>query len=77
MPLVMYAFQPMQVLRSATVRIANSHYTAERTLSAHPDIGPIQVCHLALLDEERSLWEIPGTEAADSQLIAKSGRNAV
>jgi phosphatidylinositol alpha-1,6-mannosyltransferase len=37
-----------RILREAKVRIANSNYTAQRVLAAHPDIGPIEVCHLAL-----------------------------
>jgi len=38
-----------EVLRQATVRIAISHHTARRIAAAHPDIGTIEVCHLALL----------------------------
>lgn len=37
-----------RVLREATVRIANSHFTARRVAEAHPSVGPIEVCHLAL-----------------------------
>lgn len=35
-------------LKGARVRIANSQYTANRVMSAHPDVGPVHVCHLAL-----------------------------
>jgi phosphatidyl-myo-inositol dimannoside synthase len=35
-------------LANAKVRVANSHYTAKRVAAAHPEIGEIQVCHLAL-----------------------------
>ncbi|HEX7997124.1 MAG TPA: glycosyltransferase family 4 protein [Pyrinomonadaceae bacterium] len=38
----------LKVLREATVRIANSHFTARRVAEAHPSVGPIEVCHLAL-----------------------------
>jgi phosphatidyl-myo-inositol dimannoside synthase len=38
----------LRVLREATVRIANSHFTARRVAEAHPSVGPIEVCHLAL-----------------------------
>ena len=31
-----------RVLKEATVRIANSNYTAQRVTSAHPDVGPIR-----------------------------------
>lgn len=37
-----------RVLREARLRIANSHFTARRVREAHPDVGPIEVCHLAL-----------------------------
>ncbi len=36
-------------LRAARVRIAISEHTARRTAQAHPTIGPITVCPLALL----------------------------
>lgn len=36
------------ILKAATLRVANSHYTARRTLDANPDIGEIAVCPLAL-----------------------------
>lgn len=35
-------------LLAAAVRITNSHYTANRISAAHPGIGPIAVCPLAL-----------------------------
>lgn len=65
-----------QVLRSAAIRIANSHYTAKRVAETHPDIGPIEVCQLALLEDTAS-WAAPHTEAPDSGLIGKIGRNTV
>lgn len=37
-----------RVVQEATVRIAISKYTAERVAAAHRDIGPVEVCHLAL-----------------------------
>jgi phosphatidylinositol alpha-1,6-mannosyltransferase len=37
-----------RILRDAQVRIANSHYTAQHVAAAHPEIGAIEVCHLAL-----------------------------
>jgi phosphatidylinositol alpha-1,6-mannosyltransferase len=41
---------PLQkaALKGARVRISNSQYTANRVTSAHPDVGPVHVCHLAL-----------------------------
>ncbi len=35
-------------LKGARVRIANSQFTANRVTSAHPDVGSVHVCHLAL-----------------------------
>jgi len=46
-----------RVLRQAAVRLANSHHTAQRIAQAHPDVGPIEVCHLALLREQQSLGQ--------------------
>lgn len=43
-----------RVLSGASVRIANSKYTAERVRRMHPWIGPIAVCPLALPREDRA-----------------------
>jgi len=40
-----------RTLAAATVRVANSNYTAERVAREHPGLGPISVCPLALLPE--------------------------
>jgi phosphatidyl-myo-inositol dimannoside synthase len=37
-----------RVLRRASLRVANSEYTATRVMSRHPDIGHVSVCPLAL-----------------------------
>jgi phosphatidylinositol alpha-1,6-mannosyltransferase len=37
-----------QTLAEASVRIANSRYTARRVMALHPDIGHIEACPLAL-----------------------------
>ena len=37
-----------QALANAKVRVANSYHTAARIAAAHPEIGEIDVCHLAL-----------------------------
>ena len=55
------------VLKGATVRIANSNYTAQRVASAHPDVGPIQVCHPALLP----VTSVAGSRTFDNQSLAK------
>lgn len=38
----------LMALTNASVRIANSHYTASRVMSAHPEIGRVEACPLAL-----------------------------
>jgi phosphatidylinositol alpha-1,6-mannosyltransferase len=43
-----------RVLRSATLRLAISGYTATRVSATHPDIGPIIDCPLALLPDAPS-----------------------
>jgi phosphatidyl-myo-inositol dimannoside synthase len=63
-----------RVLRAATIRIANSHYTAGQAAKVHPDIGPIAVCHLALPPDEAGASP---AEAPDAELAARIGRNAV
>lgn len=44
-----------RALRSAFLRIANSRYTAERAMAAHPDVGPIIACPLALPPSEEDV----------------------
>ncbi len=39
----------LRALAQATVRISNSPYTATRVMAAHPSIGPVLPCPLALL----------------------------
>ena len=50
------AWQPLappqrRVLQGAALRVANSHFTADRVLEANPDAGPIVVCPLTLEPE--------------------------
>jgi phosphatidyl-myo-inositol dimannoside synthase len=60
-----------EALRSAAIRIANSHYSARRIDEMHPDAGPIEVCHLALPDEVQPAGTV------DAEAIAKVGRASV
>ena len=55
-----------QVLRDASVRIANSNYTAERVAAAHPEIGRIEVCHLALPPLDGANFMLPKTRLRDN-----------
>jgi phosphatidyl-myo-inositol dimannoside synthase len=41
-----------KVLRAADLRIAVSEHTSRRVIQAHPDIGPVVPCPLALLPDE-------------------------
>jgi phosphatidylinositol alpha-1,6-mannosyltransferase len=50
------AWQPLappqrRVLQGAALRVANSHFTADRVLEANPDAGPIVVCPLTVEPE--------------------------
>jgi phosphatidylinositol alpha-1,6-mannosyltransferase len=60
-----------RVLDGAALRVANSHFTARRVQEAHPGIGPIAVCPLAL-PPDRTRAPEPG--AAD---LAGIGPRAV
>lgn len=42
----------LATLSGAAVRIANSEYTALRTMALHPGIGPIAACPLGLLPDD-------------------------
>lgn len=55
----------LEVLRGATVRCANSRHTARRSVVAHPQIGVVEVCQLALLP--------PETHPRDDVLIDRAG----
>lgn len=37
-----------RALAGAEIRLANSRYTADRVMDAHPELGPVDVCSLAL-----------------------------
>jgi phosphatidyl-myo-inositol dimannoside synthase len=41
-----------RVLKRAALRLANSGYTARRVAAAHPDVGPVVECPLALPPED-------------------------
>lgn len=50
-------------LAQADLRIANSRYTATRVMKAHPTIGPIESCPLALPPLDGSAPSSRGTES--------------
>ena len=58
-------------LRSAASRIAISHYTASRVMSAHPEIGRISICPLALLPRLSEL------AVYDSSLVSRVSQHSV
>jgi phosphatidyl-myo-inositol dimannoside synthase len=43
-----------RALKAAVLRLANSRYTAERTMAAHPDVGDVIACPLALPPPEQA-----------------------
>ena len=53
-----------RVLAGAQVRMANSHYTANRTMEMHPDIGEVAACPLALSDVPHCVDDAAGVTAA-------------
>lgn len=75
--------QLKSVLRGAQVRVAISNYAAQRIMTAHPDIGPVEVCHLALLPDpsENCHPGIPsrvsGDAPPDGEVLERIRRNSV
>ena len=61
----------LEALRMADVRLAISQFTAEKTMAAHPDVGPIDVCPLALPVSSGVGGDV------DRELIGKIGALAV
>jgi phosphatidylinositol alpha-1,6-mannosyltransferase len=53
-----------RVLDGAALRVANSHFTARRVAEAHPEVGPIAVCPLALpADGTRSVGSLTADDS--------------
>lgn len=68
------------VLRSAALRLANSRYTAQQVLAVNPDIGPIEICPLAISDERPRVQPAGAPEldrAIGSRSVLLVGRMAV
>lgn len=57
-------------MKAASLRLANSRYTAERVMRAHPSVGPVIPCPLALFPES------PNGEP-DHSVLAAVGEHAV
>jgi phosphatidylinositol alpha-1,6-mannosyltransferase len=67
----------VQLLAAADIRLANSDYTATRVLRAHPGIGPVDVCPLALPEVPEAPPTTEVTErAADELIVLMVGRLA-
>lgn len=71
-----------RILQGAKVRLAISNYTAQRVTAAHPDIGPIEVCHLALLPDSfdgstSCPADVPVIHACDASLLERIQPNSV
>ncbi len=69
----------LKALQGASVRIANSHYTANRIARAHPSVGPIDVCPLTLglnlLDENP--FSPPAAGTVQQEIVDKIAPNSV
>jgi phosphatidylinositol alpha-1,6-mannosyltransferase len=63
----------LHVLRNATVRMANSEYTVARFSDVNPGVGPIEVCHLALLPRTDLTFD----GAVDRALVGRIGPKAI
>ncbi len=61
--------QEQRLLREADLRIANSAFTAARVMSAHPDVGEVIPCPLALPEPLRTSPP-PGTPVPSSTVQA-------
>jgi len=66
-----------RILQQAEVRIANSNYTAQRVAAANPGIGPIEVCHLALLPSQAGATGWPLTNSSLAGDYASPASNQV
>jgi len=69
----------LKVLKEATIRVANSHYTAARIAAANPSIGMIDVCHLAL-DPDGFRSSLPSArfyESPEEQIVRQIRPNSV
>jgi phosphatidylinositol alpha-1,6-mannosyltransferase len=61
----------LRVLRRASLRVANSEFTAARVRRHHPQVGPVLACPLALApDEERAARAAAPRRGADREPIA-------
>jgi phosphatidylinositol alpha-1,6-mannosyltransferase len=61
----------LRLLQRASLRLTNSHFTAARVASAHPSIGPVVACPLALLDDATGSTVSP--PALDSDQLPTDG----
>jgi phosphatidyl-myo-inositol dimannoside synthase len=59
-------------LANASLRLANSRYTADRVLAMNPGVGPIEVCPLALPVPSNG-----GSASPDAALTSSLGRHVV
>jgi phosphatidylinositol alpha-1,6-mannosyltransferase len=62
------------LLAGAALRLANSNYTADRVREANPEIGPVDVCPLALLPGSHAAPSAGGRPA--SRMVLTVGRMA-
>jgi phosphatidylinositol alpha-1,6-mannosyltransferase len=64
-------------LRGAALRVANSDFTARRVASAHPDVGAVVACRLALLDVEPTAARGSDLDDDGGALLSRLGERVV
>jgi phosphatidylinositol alpha-1,6-mannosyltransferase len=65
----------LQLLADAELRLANSAFTARRVMAAHPQIGPVESCPLALTS--RTILNAETAESAEKNHKGSSAFSAV
>jgi len=66
----------LHLLAAADIRLANSEYTAARVMRAHPGIGPVEPCPLALLEPRLSEIETASPDRRGELTVLMVGRLA-
>jgi phosphatidylinositol alpha-1,6-mannosyltransferase len=64
----------VRAVKGASLRLANSRFTARRVMQANPDIGEVVACHLALPQGAADLFSGPVVRHARSKVVLVVGR---
>jgi phosphatidylinositol alpha-1,6-mannosyltransferase len=65
-----------RAVAGAAVRIANSRFTADRFMAAHPDLGPVEPCPLALPERSGEIRPEPSRVSVGPHAVLVVGRMA-